>query len=441
MTADSSTATVTFSGDDDVSAVTSATDRTTVTPPSPVENQPEGCNDCNGGDVLKSVWNIKPLDNGVVEGVGSTVMGADSWPALSESTRFGAKSASGSEAVSQAPVISQPPQKQVKPSSNSNNHHNPNNGRQRAMKRGGSVGVGGGASNRPTGPPTPPPLPPPFPVFDVYGNLVPAGTEFPRPGGPPFKSNNWSPRYDRTSNRNPARRNNFGPRPFGYGGRRDHNGPRGAGTRDVHMPHQMGPPPHVRGFVRPPFIPQPLRPYGAPMGYEMGASYVYVPAVGPELYRGGAPVFPHGASGSAMFISYWDSSLHDSILRQIEYYFSDENLVKDNFLRSHMDDEGWVSISLIAGFQRVQKLTNDVQMILSSLAYSNTVEVQGVKVRRRTDWRRWIHIPRETTGEEASLQKLTLEDEPANEKQVLANGDESMTAMTTRVPEVTLSSI
>lgn len=32
---------------------------------------------------------------------------------------------------------------------------------------------------------------------------------------------------------------------------------------------------------------------------------------------------------------------------------SDLNLVKDEYLRSNMDDEGWVSISLIANFRRV----------------------------------------------------------------------------------------
>lgn len=32
---------------------------------------------------------------------------------------------------------------------------------------------------------------------------------------------------------------------------------------------------------------------------------------------------------------------------------SDANLVKDDYLRSNMDDEGWVPINLIAGFPRV----------------------------------------------------------------------------------------
>lgn len=34
-------------------------------------------------------------------------------------------------------------------------------------------------------------------------------------------------------------------------------------------------------------------------------------------------------------------------------YCSNENLVKDTYLRSNMDEQGWVPISLIAGFNRV----------------------------------------------------------------------------------------
>lgn len=47
-----------------------------------------------------------------------------------------------------------------------------------------------------------------------------------------------------------------------------------------------------------------------------------------------------------------------------EYYFSEINLQKDFFLRRKMDKEGWIPISLIASFHRVQQLTQDVQMII-----------------------------------------------------------------------------
>lgn len=47
-----------------------------------------------------------------------------------------------------------------------------------------------------------------------------------------------------------------------------------------------------------------------------------------------------------------------------EYYFSDENLQRDFFLRRRMDTDGWIPISLIASFHRVQALTQDVNLII-----------------------------------------------------------------------------
>lgn len=75
---------------------------------------------------------------------------------------------------------------------------------------------------------------------------------------------------------------------------------------------------------------------------------------------------------------------------QIEYYFSEENLQRDFFLRRKMDEQGFLPISLIASFHRVQALTQDVALVVDSLANSTTVEVVGgVKVRTRFNPERW----------------------------------------------------
>merc|ERR1719409_2119820 len=42
--------------------------------------------------------------------------------------------------------------------------------------------------------------------------------------------------------------------------------------------------------------------------------------------------------------------------RQVEFYFSVENLCKDIYLRSHMDEKGWTPLELIASFPKVQRL-------------------------------------------------------------------------------------
>lgn len=382
------------------------------------------CGNAAGGK--KSAWN-KPSANIVVDGSATPVMGAASWPALSESARSVPKSSPSPEessdrtsdglvTVFQAPVTSEAQLKPAKISAKNNsntttNHHS----RQRSNRRGGSAGGASAGYNRPL-PPPPPPLPPPFPFFDMqYCNYIP-------PEQPPLKGNSWVPRPMAGS----ARRNNFGPRPRGggavgnngFGGR----GPRNPVNRDVHAPQQIvAPPPPLppRGYFRQPhsvppsYIPgPPVRPYGTPMGYDMAAPLLYVTT----------PLLPQAAP-PPIFISAMEP-LHIRILNQIEYYFSVANLVKDNFLRSNMDEEGWVPIALIAGFRRVQILTTDVQMILNSLKDSSSVEIQGDKIRRRNDWRKWVQTadfpadsnsqsPRRAPDdllEETSVQKLTLEE-------------------------------
>ena len=47
-----------------------------------------------------------------------------------------------------------------------------------------------------------------------------------------------------------------------------------------------------------------------------------------------------------------------------EYYFSRENLQKDFFLRRKMDSEGFLPVTLVASFNRVRSLTNDVSFIM-----------------------------------------------------------------------------
>ncbi|XP_020591332.1 la-related protein 1B-like [Phalaenopsis equestris] len=82
-----------------------------------------------------------------------------------------------------------------------------------------------------------------------------------------------------------------------------------------------------------------------------------------------------------------------------------------------MDDHGWVPVTLIAQFKRVQRLmkkrqfiydsfrlwsfmevqvkslADDIQFILESLRPSNAVEVRGDKVRKRYEWKKWVLQP------------------------------------------------
>jgi len=75
-------------------------------------------------------------------------------------------------------------------------------------------------------------------------------------------------------------------------------------------------------------------------------------------------------------------AIKDALIKQIEYYFTDENLVKDIYLRKHMNDEGWVPLSLIANFPRVKGLCADTETIIEILKAKSTVlEVQSDQLR------------------------------------------------------------
>uniref|UniRef100_A0A7N0TNA3 HTH La-type RNA-binding domain-containing protein n=1 Tax=Kalanchoe fedtschenkoi TaxID=63787 RepID=A0A7N0TNA3_KALFE len=177
---------------------------------------------------------------------------------------------------------------------------------------------------------------------------------------------------DRTQHSNPHRRGN-GPHQHGdssyshrYGARNDQDRPnrewnsqRNFNGRDVHpratgalprgiirhipMPHGSAP------YVAPPLSPT-VQPFGPPVTYPEFPFY-YVP-VHPESIRGMS--IPYSAlPPHHMFVQYLDPELDSKVIHQIDYYFSNENLIKDTYLRKNMDEQGWVPIKLIAGFKKV----------------------------------------------------------------------------------------
>ena len=60
-----------------------------------------------------------------------------------------------------------------------------------------------------------------------------------------------------------------------------------------------------------------------------------------------------------------------------QYYFSEENLMRDFFLRRKMTKEGWIPINLISTFNRVKNLTMDVQVIIDVSGHRNLCLVSG----------------------------------------------------------------
>ncbi|XP_031554953.1 la-related protein 1B-like [Actinia tenebrosa] len=82
-------------------------------------------------------------------------------------------------------------------------------------------------------------------------------------------------------------------------------------------------------------------------------------------------------------------TLLEFIRKQIEYYFSEENLRKDFFLRKQMDDDGFIPIALIASFYRVQALTQDPNQIQEAMKDSEVVETVEGKMRKKENPSVW----------------------------------------------------
>ncbi|CAF1734242.1 unnamed protein product [Brassica napus] len=96
----------------------------------------------------------------------------------------------------------------------------------------------------------------------------------------------------------------------------------------------------------------------------------------------------HGDNDVVVVVVPKDDELKQKIIRQVEYYFSDENLPTDKFLLNAMkkNKKGFVPISTIATFHKMKKLTRDHAFIVSALKDSSFLVVSSdeKKVKRRS---------------------------------------------------------
>ncbi|XP_047328426.1 la-related protein 1B-like [Impatiens glandulifera] len=402
------------------------------------ENHVAALNNGNVGSPKKTVWN-KPL-NELVAPSPPVIAGATSWPALSKSARLASKSMLDSSkpppppvenqsvSTSKEPVISHAPRRQANTNRNFNsaspnntaidNHH------QRPSRHNMNHGVRNAANNGFDWQRAPPPPPPQSPSHQLPYYGVP---NYPRPYGFPmvdssvrepfYNGHSWDggrpvggglvpnpkphAQVDQSSQRNSSRKGNgshIDGNQVRYDSDRNRIAAQSSNVRDGHgnrqpVPYRGFPPPPPPPMSALPF-PQPMSPYGPPLGFASPILY-YPPPVEHYIYTpfiGHAP--PPLPSQMQMYITpSVDPSVKESLIYQIHYYFSNANLDKDKYLKSYMDDQGWVPLSLIAGFPKVKALTQEINVILNSLRDSTVVEIQGDKIRRRDDWMNWI-IPR-----------------------------------------------
>ncbi|CAM9848851.1 unnamed protein product [Lampetra fluviatilis] len=87
--------------------------------------------------------------------------------------------------------------------------------------------------------------------------------------------------------------------------------------------------------------------------------------------------------------------LKEVLRKQLEYYFSRENLANDLYLVSQMDSDQYVPIWTIANFNQVKKLTTDKDLIVEVLRSSAVVQVDENGERVRPNYKRCVVILRE----------------------------------------------
>lgn len=84
-------------------------------------------------------------------------------------------------------------------------------------------------------------------------------------------------------------------------------------------------------------------------------------------------------------------TLLEKIKNQTKYYFSVKNLLYDRFLRSMMNEDGYVDIALIANFPKIRNLTSDLNVIIEALKCSRKLELShDGKVRCAANPLSWI---------------------------------------------------
>jgi la-related protein 4 len=86
---------------------------------------------------------------------------------------------------------------------------------------------------------------------------------------------------------------------------------------------------------------------------------------------------------SSLFLFLHADSVRSDIVRQLEYYFSPENLMRDQFLQSKMDAIGYVLLSVIAEFPKLKSLTGGYKPSTTSHVADTQVILDAVKTSKK----------------------------------------------------------
>ncbi|QPC75802.1 hypothetical protein HYE68_006554 [Fusarium pseudograminearum] len=146
---------------------------------------------------------------------------------------------------------------------------------------------------------------------------------------------------------------------------------RGRGRNGANSYHRMSAP---SGGNRMPVVQPPFAPFDCTMAMPMDMAM----PIDPALMQGQINPF-----------------LLSALKSQVEYYFSIENLVKDTYLRRHMDSQGFVSLHFVFSFRRLRDMTGEINHV--RLACEDSTEIDfavaddGIELLRRRDgWQNFV---------------------------------------------------
>ena len=80
-------------------------------------------------------------------------------------------------------------------------------------------------------------------------------------------------------------------------------------------------------------------------------------------------------------------TVHEQLITQINYYFSRKNISSDVYLVSHMNNELFVAISVVANFAKIKALTEDLGILVDAMKASDQVVVDETTMRVRPVFR------------------------------------------------------
>ncbi|KNC47470.1 uncharacterized protein AMSG_02487 [Thecamonas trahens ATCC 50062] len=123
------------------------------------------------------------------------------------------------------------------------------------------------------------------------------------------------------------------------------------------------------------------------------------------------------ASGSAGLSA---DEVMTKLQKQIDFYFSRENLASDKYLVSHMSSEMFVDVDIIAAFKKVKSLTTDRATLLQAMRASDAVVLSEdeTKVKPVFELKRNTIIIRELPEDVTEAQVKAIFDDPAAGKVV-----------------------